>query len=104
VKRIYLMATASLSGLQATVARIGLAPVPSLADADVLNNPIDIFHAYLAEHLQSIVECDPQIVYDSIQLSNAIENGDLDIVLPKLKFPDVSPKELAGQLIKKVCI
>jgi hypothetical protein len=97
------MATVSIPGLQAAVAEIGLAPFPSFVEADVLSNPIDIFHAYLAEHLQSYVECDPQLVYNSIQASNTIENGDLDIVLPKLKLPGVSPKDLAGQLLKKVC-
>ena len=45
------MATASLPGLEAFVAEIGLGPIPSFAAADVLNNPIDIYHSYLAEHL-----------------------------------------------------
>lgn len=96
------MATASLLGLQAFLAEIGLEPIPSFAATDVLNNPIDIYHSYLAEHLQTLVECDPNLVYNSIQLSKTIEDGDLDIVLPKLKLPGVSPKELAGELLKKV--
>lgn len=99
------MATTSISGLQALVSEIGLQPIPSSAEpeADILNNPIDIYHGYLAEHLQTLVECDPHLVYNSIQPSNTIENGDLDIVLPKLKLNGVSPKDLAGQLLKKVC-
>ncbi|KAG0645350.1 Arginyl-tRNA synthetase [Hyphodiscus hymeniophilus] len=95
------MATTSLSGLQAFAADIGLQQVPSFAEADVLNNPLDIYHAYLAEHLKTLVECDPHLVYNSIHPSNGIENGDLDIVLPQLKLPSVSPKELAGELLKK---
>ena len=51
---------------------------PSFAAEDVLNNLIDICHSYLAEHLQMLVECDPYLVYNSIQPSNTIENGDLD--------------------------
>lgn len=98
------MATASLSGLQAFVAESGLDPIPSFVEADFLNNPIDIYHAYLAEHLQTLVECDSHLVYNSIQPSNTIENGDLDIVLPKLKLRDVSPKELAAELLKKVSL
>lgn len=96
------MATTSLSGLEALVEGIGLKPIPSFAEADVLNNPIDLYHSYLAEHLQTLVECDQHLVYNSIQRSNTIENGDLDIVLPKLKLPGASPKELAGELLKKV--
>ena len=97
------MATTSLPGLQALVAEIGLGPIPSLAAADILNNFIDIYHSYLAEHFQTLIDCDLNIVYDSIQPSNATENGDLDIVLPKLKLPGASTKELAGELMKKVC-
>ncbi len=96
------MATASLLGLQAFVAEIGLEPIPLFEAADVLNNPIDIYHSYLAEHLQTLIECDPHLVYNSIQPSNIIENGDLDIVLPKLKLDGVKPKELAGELLRKV--
>jgi arginyl-tRNA synthetase len=96
------MATSSLPGLQAFVTEIGLEPLPYFAAADVLNNPIDIYHSYLAEHLQALVECDPHLVYNSIQLSKTIEDGDLDIVVPKLKLLGVSPKELAGELLKKV--
>lgn len=96
------MATASLPGLQAFAADIGLEPIPGFAEADVLNSPIDIYHSYLAERLLALVECDPQLVYNSIQPSKTIEDGDLDIVLPKLKLDGIKPKELAGELLKKV--
>ena len=96
------MATTSLAGLQALVADIGLQPIPSFTAADVLNNPLDIYHLYLAENFQTLVECEPELVYSSIQLSNTIENGDLDIVLPRLKLSGPKPRELAGELIKKV--
>jgi arginyl-tRNA synthetase len=74
-----------------------------LAAADILNNFIDIYHSYLAEHFQTLVDCNLNIVYDCIQPSNTTENGDLDIVLPKLKLPGASPKALAGELMKRVC-
>lgn len=96
--------TTSLPGLQAFLAELGLElePIPSFAAADVLNKPIDIYHSYLAEHFQKLVDCDRGLVYDSIQPANATENGDLDVVLPKLKLPGITPKELAGELLKKV--
>jgi arginyl-tRNA synthetase len=97
-----MMATISLSGLQAFVADIGLDPIPSFAAADVLNNPLDIYHSYLAGVFQAIIGCDADVVYSSIQPPGTTENGDLDIVLPKLKLPGTSPKELAGKLIEKV--
>ncbi|KAG4428669.1 hypothetical protein IFR05_015848 [Cadophora sp. M221] len=95
------MATASLPGLQAFVADIELKPIPVFEEADVLNSPIDIYHSYLAERLLALVECDPHLVYNAIQPSKTIEDGDLDIVLPKLKLDGVKPKELAGELLTK---
>jgi arginyl-tRNA synthetase len=96
------MATVSLPGLEDLLAGMGLEPIPSFAVADVLNNPLDIYHSYLAEHLQTLVECDPNLVYNSIQLSSTIEDGDLDIILPKLKLHGVKPQALADELLKKV--
>lgn len=96
------MATASLAGLQAFVAELGLRPIPEFPEADVLNSPIDIYHSYLSERLLELVACDPQLVYHSIQPSKTIEDGDLDIVLPKLKLDGIKPKELAGELLNKV--
>jgi arginyl-tRNA synthetase len=98
------MATVSLPGLQAFVAKIGLDPIPSFAAADVLNNPIDIYHSYLAEVFRTLLKCDPDLVYNSIQPASSAGNGDLDIVLPKLKLSGVSPKELADELLRKVSL
>jgi arginyl-tRNA synthetase len=98
------MATTSLPGLEALLAQIGLGPMPSFEAADVLNNPIDIYHSYLAESFHTLVDCDLDLVYDSVQSSNATGNGDLDIVLPRLKLPGASPKELAGGLLNRVCL
>ncbi|PVH77594.1 Nucleotidylyl transferase [Cadophora sp. DSE1049] len=95
------MATTSLPSLQAFVAEFGLRPIPFFAEADVLNSPIDIYHSFLAERLLALVECDLHLLYNSIQPSKTIEDGDLDIVLPKLKLDGVKPKELAGELLSK---
>jgi hypothetical protein len=97
------MATTSLPGLEAFVAELGLGRVPSFAAADVLNDPMDLCHSYLAEYFQQLVGCDRGLVYKAIQPPNTIQDGDLDIVLPRLKLPGGSPKELAGELLKQVC-
>jgi arginyl-tRNA synthetase len=95
------MATTSLPGLDAYVAELGLGPIPSFAAADVLNNPIDLCHSYLAQHFHQLVERDLDLVYNAIQPPSTTADGDLDIVLPRLKLPG-KPKELAGEFIKKV--
>ena len=97
------MATASLPGLENLLANIGLGPVPYFAAADVLRNPMDLYRSYLAADFQQLVDSDPDLVYKAIQSPNTIQDGDLDIVLPRLKLPGGSPKELAGELLKLVC-
>jgi hypothetical protein len=97
------MATTSLRGLETFVAELGLGPVPYFATADVLNDPMDLCHSYLAEDFGRLVECDPELVYKAIQPPHTIQDGDLDIVLPRLKLSGGSPKELAGELLKQVC-
>jgi arginyl-tRNA synthetase len=96
------MATTSLRGLEAYLTELELGPIPSFAAADVLNNPIDIYHSYLAESFKPLVECSPDLIYNAIQPPSAIGDGDLDIVVPRLKLPGVNPKELAGELLKMV--
>jgi hypothetical protein len=76
---------------------------PVLRGSYILNNFIDIYRSYLAENFQTLIECNSNLIYESIQLSNATANGDLDIVLPKLRLPGTNPKELVGELMRKVC-
>jgi arginyl-tRNA synthetase len=97
------MPTTSLAGLEAFVAELGLGPVPSFAAADVLIDPMDLCHSYLAEHFQRVVEADPDSVYKAIQPPSTSQDGDLDIVLPRLKLPSGNPKQLAGELLRQVC-
>ncbi|KAK3343424.1 arginyl-tRNA synthetase [Lasiosphaeria hispida] len=96
------MATRSLAGLTALLQGLELEAIPDFPSADMLRQPIDIFHAYLADVLRQLVGCDPQQAYDAIQPANTTGNGDLDIVLPKLKLsggPDL--QDLAADLVKK---
>jgi len=85
------------------VADLGLGPLPHFATADILNDPMDLYHSYLAEDFGRLIESDPDLVYKAIQPPNTIQDGDLDIVLPRLKLSGGSPKELGAGLLKKVC-
>ncbi|KAE9375792.1 arginyl-tRNA synthetase [Stipitochalara longipes BDJ] len=96
------MATTSLPGLEAFLAEIGLGPVPSFEAADVLHNPLDLYRSYLAADFHQLVDSDPDLVYKAIQPPNTIQDGDLDIVLPRLKLSGSSPKELAGELLRQI--
>jgi hypothetical protein len=68
--------------------------------ADTQNNPLGIYLSYLAETLVKLTECEPQVAYDSIQWLN--EQGDLAVVLPRLRLQDVKLEKLATDLIQRV--
>lgn len=99
------MATNTLKELEILLEKLDLSkPMPLVAGADVLHNPVDIYRAQLAAILVGLVDCDSKVAFNAIQTSNEIANGDLDIILPKLKLKDrpVNPKELAFELIQQV--
>ncbi|KAK1834449.1 hypothetical protein QBC39DRAFT_424091 [Podospora conica] len=97
------MHTRTLDGLTELLQSLGLGAIPEhLASADLLHQPIDIFHVYLADALRELVGCEAQQAFDAIQPANSVGNGDLDIVLPKLKLVDGPPlQDLAADLAKK---
>jgi len=98
--------TTTAEGLYALLQELGLdVPAPAFAGADILTKPIDIWLAYLADLLVSLLECAPAQAYESIQRVPAIatEMGDLDVVIPRLKIQGAQVKELAADFINKVC-
>jgi arginyl-tRNA synthetase len=99
------MATTELAGLQALLGRLGLdTEIPKCPETDVLAHPVDIYRSYLANILVTLLECDPRIAYESIQPATEITDGDLTIVVPRLRIKDTKPKELAAELGIRVCL
>jgi arginyl-tRNA synthetase len=98
------MATTDLVGLQALLGRLGLeTEIPTFSETDVLTHPVDIYRSYLAHILVNLLECDPHIAYESIQPAE-ITDGDLTIVVPRLRIKDTKPKDLAAELGHRVCL
>jgi arginyl-tRNA synthetase len=96
------MSTLTTVDLESLLAALGLkTPIPQLPAADILSKPLDIARAYLADSLAEYVECDAQVAFKSIQWPNNIYNGDLAVILPKIK-PGADADELAFDLMKKV--
>ncbi|KAJ2907260.1 hypothetical protein MKZ38_006554 [Zalerion maritima] len=96
--------TDTLSALEASMSAFGLDDaIPAFPGANVLVKPIDIYQSVIAGMLQKFVESEPGLAYESIQRVpiNTMENGDLDVVLPRLKLSGVDSKELAADLLKQ---
>ena len=92
--------TMEMSGLEALLRELGLTvPIPPFPSADVLNIPLDIGRSYFADILCSLIGSDAATAYNSIQLPNSIDNGDLAVILPRLnQGPD---SESLGFTIKQ---
>lgn len=97
------MNTTTLDRLQAKLNALDVeTPIPSFDNTEVLVNPIDVYRSYLANLLAALVESDRQLVYDSIQWTNNLANGDLLLVIPKLRLKGVKPADMAKDLSAKV--
>ncbi|KAI1371183.1 arginyl-tRNA synthetase [Hypoxylon crocopeplum] len=89
------MATWSVSGLEALLTELGVGvPIPTFTQADILR-PIDLYRSYLAATASQVLHCDSSLAYEAIQSANIRDNSDLTLVLPKLKWGSVKPKDLA---------
>ncbi len=97
------MSTASADDLLDLLKNLGLeSSVPEFSQTDVTHNPLDIFHAYLAKTIVELTNCEAEIAYNSIQWSTDISNGDLVVVIPKLRLKGINAAEYAFELIQKV--
>ncbi|KAH7355821.1 hypothetical protein BKA66DRAFT_562864 [Pyrenochaeta sp. MPI-SDFR-AT-0127] len=75
-------------------------PIPRIEAAEVLVNPLDLLRTYLAKILAEIAGCNIEAAYKSIQWPNNISNGDLAVILPKLR-PGAKADEVAVELMEK---
>jgi arginyl-tRNA synthetase len=95
--------TLSLSALAAYLSALGVpAPFPSFPAADPIHNPNDIYRSYIAAALESILDCDRALIYESLQRTATPSKGDLVLVLPRLRLKNVKPKELGIDLASKI--
>ncbi|PMD30128.1 Nucleotidylyl transferase [Hyaloscypha variabilis F] len=95
--------TLSITELELLLRRLGLkVPIPYFEAADVLNKPLDIGRCYLADILNSLIDGNLKKggAYSSILTPGDVFNGDLAVVLPKLK-PGSKPNEVVDSLITK---
>jgi hypothetical protein len=94
--------TLTITELEVLLGKLGLkVPIPHFDASDVLNKPLDIGRCYFADILNNLFDDDPKKVYSSIRSLDDVFNGDLAVVLPKLK-PGFKPNEFAFSLITKV--
>lgn len=95
------MSTLSTEGLEAVLESTGVeGAVPIFAGADLKRDPMSIFVSYLAATLAQLTRSEPDLAFGAIQWPN--DEGDLVIVLPKLRLKNVNGEVLASELMPKV--
>ena len=95
--------TDTVAALQLKLQALGIElSVLSYESVDVLTNPIDIYRSYLADDLAKILDCSRELIYDAIQWTNQLSNGDLILIVPKLRLKGAKPAEVTKVLSDKV--
>lgn len=94
-----------MEGLEQSVSALGLGapPVPYKETSEPFTNPLELCRAYLASILKDIAQCSEDDAHKAIQWPNNIFNGDLAVVLPKLK-PGIKADKIAVEIIEKVIL
>ncbi|KAH9860762.1 hypothetical protein J1614_012095 [Plenodomus biglobosus] len=88
-----------MKDLDVVLSSLSLDPVPEIEASHASSNPLDVYRCYLAGILANVAKCEPEIAHKSIQWPNNIFNGDLAVILPKLRA-GVKAEELAVELMK----
>jgi arginyl-tRNA synthetase len=57
---------------------------------------------YIAAALEQLIDCDRDLIYESLQRTSTPSKGDLVLVLPSLRLKGVKPNELGVELASKV--
>jgi arginyl-tRNA synthetase len=93
-----------MDALERCLASLSLdGPLPEVSAAKVETNPLDLCRVHLAAILADVLGCDIKSTFGSILWPNNIFNGDLAVVLPKLKLrPGEEASEVASKLINQV--
>jgi arginyl-tRNA synthetase len=95
--------TLSLPALEAYLKELGLPiPIPAFPSTSPIHNPIDIYRSYIAAALEKLVDCDGNLLYDSLQWTSKPSQGDITLVLPRLRIKGVKLEDLGVELAAKV--
>lgn len=89
--------------LTSQIKSLGLDHVPQIPE--VLTYPtfnqIDIYRSHIAENLAKIVDVQVQIIYNAIQWTQTLANGDLMLAVPALRIKGKKPDAVAQEIAEK---
>lgn len=97
--------SAIMEELTSSLKSLGVSEVPSVHGiiSYPTYNQVDIFRSHIADQLAPITGVDGKIIYNAIQWTQTLDNGDLMLAVPALRIKGKKPDELAKEIAEKVC-
>jgi arginyl-tRNA synthetase len=96
------MSESETEGIERAVAALNLSPpIANKEAAPSTTNPLELCRASLTCVLAEITECNEADIRKSIQWPNNVFNGDLAVILPKMKLGTKADK-MATEIMEKV--
>jgi arginyl-tRNA synthetase len=65
-------------------------------------NPVDIYRCFISTHLAKITGVDVKTVYPALQWTQALDKGDLNLAIPRLRVKSDAPDKLAKRWAEEV--
>lgn len=87
----------SVEQVTARLGRLGLASFAARPEANVAQNPLDIFRSYVCDELHRISGVDAAIIYPALEIPAENKNGDMIVPIPRLRVKSKAHEELAQQ-------
>ncbi|KAH8893655.1 arginyl-tRNA synthetase [Thozetella sp. PMI_491] len=70
----------------------------SYAGASPESNPLDHYRVAIADELSRIAQIDGDLVFEGLQRTTTLDNGDLVLAIPRLRLKGVNPAEFAKKV------
>ncbi|KAI5966321.1 SYR1 [Candida pseudojiufengensis] len=83
----------SVSIITKELENLGLQQPSTIKDSLPNYNIIDVFRNYISDELNRITEIDKETIFNSLDNSKLLDQGDLIIPIPKLKIKGINPNE-----------
>ncbi|KAL1310552.1 hypothetical protein AAFC00_000832 [Neodothiora populina] len=92
-----------MDALTSQIKTLGLDSVPKLDKVLTFPtvNQVDIYRAHITECLVPITGVDAQVVYNALQWTQTLANGDLMLPVPALRIKGKKPDALAQEIVDK---
>ncbi|KAI5955739.1 SYR1 [Candida jiufengensis] len=91
----------SVSTITQELEKLGLQQPKSVKESFPNYNIIDVFRNYIADELNRISEVDKDTIYQALDNTKTLDQGDVIIPIPKLKLKGINPNEKSKEWAEK---